>query len=62
MSDFKSHHNIDDSIAPPIGHISPHHLLSYIAELMAQSMGPENHKALLEECEDYKQGLPFDLR
>lgn len=62
MSDFRNHHGLPDTIPPPQNGVMIHAVFSYIAELMAQSMGTEKHQALLKECEEYKQGLPFDVR
>ncbi len=62
MSDFRKHHGLPDTIPPPQTGVMIHAVFSYIAELMAQSMGPEKHQALVQECEEYKQGLPFDMR
>ena len=62
VSDFKKYHNLPDNIPPPQGNMSPHKLMSYIAELMSHSMGEEKRKSLMEELKIYKQDLPFDLR
>ena len=62
MSDFRSFHKIPDIIKPPQGSVLPHKLFSYILELMAYSMGREKRDEIAKELEDYKQGLPFDMR
>lgn len=62
MNDFRTHHNIEDTIPPPSAGVLIHVVFSYIASLMAQSMGQEKYDALVKECEEYKQGLPFDVR
>ena len=62
LSDFKKFHNIPDNIPPPQGNMMIHKLLSYILDVMAFSMGQEKRNALLVELNDYKEGLPFDLR
>jgi hypothetical protein len=62
LSDFKKFHNIPDNIQPPQGNMMPHKLLSYILDVMASSMGQDTRKALIAELDEYKKGLPFDLR
>lgn len=62
MSDFIAFHKLPKDIPVPQGHIMPHKLLSYILDLMAHSMGDEKREQLVNELNDYKQGLPFDLR
>lgn len=62
MCDFRNHHNIPDNTPPPSGNMSPHKLLSYILDVMTKSMGQEKRNALLVELNDFKEGLPFDLR
>lgn len=62
MSEFSKFHNLPDNIQPPQGNMMPHKLLSYILDLMAHSMGDDKRQALLFDLQEYKQGLPFDLR
>ena len=62
IRDFKVHHNISEDIPPPQKSMTPDKLLSYILDLMSYSMGEEKRNALLVELNEYKQGLPFDLR
>lgn len=62
MSDFCMHHNIHQSIPAPQGNMLPHNLFSYIVNLMAHSMGQDKVNELKKELDEYKQGLPFDLR
>lgn len=62
MNDFIKHHNLPGDIAKPQGSMMPHKIFSYIVELMAHSMGEEKRKELIVELNDYKNGLPFDLR
>jgi hypothetical protein len=62
MSDFITHHNLPKDIPTPNGNLLPHKLFSYILDLMAHSMGIEKRASLLKELEEYKLGLPFDLR
>jgi hypothetical protein len=62
MNDFQKFHNIPDDVPPPQGNMMPHKLLSYIVDLMAYSMGEEKRNDLMRELNEYKEGLPFDLR
>lgn len=62
MSDFCMHHNIPQNLPSPSGNMLPHKLLSYIVDLMAYSMGKDKRDAIASELEEYKKGLPFDLR
>lgn len=62
IKDFIEFHKLPDTIPPPQGNMLPHKLLSYIADLMAFSMGPKKRDDLIIELEEYKEGLPFDLR
>ena len=62
FSDFRAYHNLPDTIPPPSAGVMIHAVFSYIAELMVQSMGSEKHQELIRELEEYKQGLPFDIR
>lgn len=62
LNDFCSHHNISSGSLAPSGNMLPHKLFSYILDIMTLSMGEEKRKDLLRELEDYKEGLPFDLR
>ena len=62
MNDFKSFHKIPDVIKPPQGNTLPHKLFSYILDLMCYSMGQEKRESILKELDQYKQGLPFDMR
>lgn len=62
MNDFRTFHNVPEVIKPPQGSVLPHKLLSYILELMSYSMGQKKRDEICKELEDYKQGLPFDMR
>lgn len=62
MNDFINYHNLPKDIPPPQGHSLPHKLFSYIIDLMSHSMGKEKREELIKELEDYKLGLPFDIR
>lgn len=62
MSDFRDHHKIPNHIPPPQGNVLPHKLFSYIVDMMAYSMGAQKRNELMKELEEYKQGLPFDMR
>lgn len=62
LNQFAQHHKIPENINPPQGSVMPHKLFSYILDLMAHSMGDETRKTILSELEEYKRGLPFDLR
>jgi hypothetical protein len=62
MNDFRSFHKIPDVIKPPQGNGLPHKLFSYILELMSYSMGQEKRDEIFKELEEYKKGLPFDMR
>lgn len=62
MSDFRKYHNIEETAPPPSQGVLIHAVFSYIADLMSRSMGIEAHQALVKELQEYKQGLPFDVR
>lgn len=56
------HHGIPQNLPMPTGVMLPHNLLSHIIDLMSRSMGEQKRKTLIEDLEEYKLGLPFDLR
>lgn len=62
LNQFAQHHKVPENVKPPQGSVMPHKLFSYILDLMAYSMGDETRNNLIKELEEYKQGLPFDLR
>lgn len=62
LSDFCMHHRISQKLAFPNETMLPHDFLSYILDIMARSMGEDKRLALIYELEEYKKGLPFDLR
>lgn len=62
IDDFINHHGLHSNIAKPQGNMMPHKLLSFIADIMSHSMGPEKRSSILQELESYKMDLPFDLR
>lgn len=61
MRDFLDHHKLPHLDFPKDGAL-PHIVFSYIVESLAYSMGAEKRKELIEELEQYKLGLPFDIR
>lgn len=62
LNDFIHHHNLPKDIPVPNGCALPHKIFSYIVDILAHSMGEEKRNQLIKELEDYKLGLPFDLR
>jgi hypothetical protein len=62
MHDFISHHKLPSNLELPHGAMRMNKVFSCILDVMAHSMGEETRKNLIKELEEYKQGLPFDLR
>ena len=59
---FIDHHNLPKDIPTPSGSMLPHKLFTYIADVMAHSMGEEKRNSILYDLEEYKMDLPFDMR
>ena len=62
VKSFIEHHNLPKDIPAPSGSMLPHKLFSYIADVMAHSMGEDKRNSILYDLEEYKMDLPFDIR
>jgi len=62
MSDFIEHNKLPSDLPLPQGNMSLPVAMSCILDVISYSMGKEKRDLILQELEEYKAGLPFDLR